>query len=108
MSQPDLRYSAGTQRINPVQIEVDGQSVVAYEGETIAVALLAAGKRLLHKTKTGAPRGVYCGMGLCNGCLVLVNGVPNMRACMTLVQPDLKIETQEGAGRKEEEFNEDR
>lgn len=98
MTQSDLRFGEDIRRGRPVEIEVDGKAQTAYEGETIAAALLAAGVRVLHMTASRAPRGVYCGMGVCHGCLVTVNGVPNVRACATLVAPGLKISTQHGAG----------
>ena len=31
---------------------------------------------------SGAPRGVFCGIGVCFDCLVTVNGRPNQRACL--------------------------
>jgi predicted molibdopterin-dependent oxidoreductase YjgC len=37
-------------------------------------------------------------MGVCHGCLVTVNGIPNVRACVTEVKPGLKVETQQGPG----------
>lgn len=98
MSRPELRFNGAVRRTNPVQIEIDGQTHLAYEGETIAAALLAAGKRVLHVTEVGSTRGIYCGIGLCNGCLVTVNGIPNVRACATRVEPGLKVETQQGPG----------
>ena len=98
MTTNDLRMGAGVARGKPVHLEVDGQPLVAYEGETIAIALLAAGRRVLHTTRGHAPRGVYCNMGVCQSCLVTVDGVPNVRACVTLVAAHLKIETQQGAG----------
>jgi sarcosine oxidase subunit alpha len=98
MTTNDLRRGAGVTRGKPVPLEVDGQPLLAYEGETIAIALLAAGRRVLHTTRRHSPRGVYCNMGACNSCLVTVDGVPNVRACVTLVAENLKIETQQGAG----------
>jgi len=94
----ELRRSTGVERGRRVAIEVDGQPLVAFEGETIAAALLAAGKRVLHTTRGHAPRGIYCNMGVCNSCLVTVDGEPNVRACVTLVAANLRIETQQGAG----------
>ena len=98
MTTNDLRLGAGVARGKPVHLEVDGQPLVAYEGETIAIALLAAGRRVLHTTRGHAPRGIYCNMGVCNSCLVTVDGEPNVRACVTLVAANLRIETQQGAG----------
>lgn len=64
----------------------------AYEGETIAAALLAAGVRTLrvHEEK-GTPRGIYCNIGHCYECRVTVNGIPTVRACMTLVQDGMEV-----------------
>ncbi|GED69378.1 sarcosine oxidase subunit alpha [Brevibacillus reuszeri] len=67
-------------------------SYTAYEGETIAAALLASGVRTLrvHEEK-GTPRGIYCNIGHCYECRVSVNGVPTVRACMTLVQDGMEV-----------------
>jgi predicted molibdopterin-dependent oxidoreductase YjgC len=77
----------------------DGQPVTAYEGETVAAALLAAGRRAFRLTNRGAePRGLFCGMGLCFDCLVRVDGRPNVRACQTPAAEGMRVETQRGAG----------
>ena len=86
------------------EIEVDGQKIVAYEGETVAAAAMAAGLRTFRRTpKRNHPRGIYCGIGLCYECLMVINGVPNMRACQTLATPGCRAERQEGLGRLEVE-----
>jgi len=73
-------------------IHVNGKAVTAYEGETVHATLLAAGYRALRKTpKTHQPRGIFCGMGVCHDCLVTINGAPNQRACMTLVEDRMEI-----------------
>lgn len=88
MNNADLRIQTGVDRGQPFFISVDGQSVSAYPGETLATVLIAAGFRRFRRTLlSGAPRGPYCGMGLCFDCLLTVNGRPNVRACLTLVQP---------------------
>jgi thioredoxin reductase/bacterioferritin-associated ferredoxin len=51
-----------------------------------------------RSVRYGSPRGVYCNIGLCNECLVTVNGMPNKRACVTRATPDCRIQTQDGAG----------
>jgi D-hydroxyproline dehydrogenase subunit alpha len=68
-----------------VTITIDGVEVRALEGETVAAALARAGITAFRETRTGASRGIYCGMGVCQDCLVTVDGVPNLRACMTKV-----------------------
>ena len=63
-------------------------------GETVAAVLLAAGYRKFRNSdKEGAHRGIFCGMGVCYDCLVTVDGVPNVRACVTQVRNGMRIET---------------
>lgn len=77
-----------------IQIRVNGIPVQAFSGETIAAALLRTGIRnFRHTRKMHAPRGIYCGMGVCFECLVSVNGEPNIQACQTLVSEGMQIET---------------
>jgi predicted molibdopterin-dependent oxidoreductase YjgC len=83
-----------------VKIVVDGKEMDAYEGEMIASALLAYGKRIFRYTKRyKKPRGVFCAIGRCTDCVMIVNGVPNIRTCVTPVEEGMKIETQKGLGR---------
>ena len=69
-----------------VSFSYDGQTLAALEGETIAAALAAAGIRTLRHTRDGQRRGIYCGMGACQECLVTVDGRASQRACMTKVE----------------------
>lgn len=96
----DLRIRKDVQRGQAFEIEVDGLPVVAYEGETVAAALMAAGIRTTNQTARGdEPRGVCCGIGLCYGCTMVIDGVPNTRTCQTLAQPGMRLETQKGLQR---------
>lgn len=94
----DRRINDGLTRGNSVEIMVDGEGVRAYEGETIAAALLADGRRICRRTSTGEPRGVYCGMGVCFDCVMVVNGSPNTRTCQTRVEAGMTVQTQTGDG----------
>lgn len=83
----------------PVLIKFDGELVEALEGEPIAAALLAAGKTVFRYTrKRKEPRGVYCAIGRCTDCMMIVDGVPNVRTCVTPVRAGMKVETQHGLG----------
>ncbi len=64
-----------------------------YAGDTLAACLLRAGVYELRRSRAGQLRGVYCAIGICNECLVTVNGMPNVRACITLAAPELEIES---------------
>jgi len=82
-----------------VTIHVDGRPVPAREGETVASALVAAGWTAFRTTeRRRQPRGVFCAIGKCTDCVMTVNGVPNVRTCVTLVQDDMQVSTQEGLG----------
>ena len=95
----DLRMAGGVARGPALRITVDGEAVPAYEGESVAAALLAAGRRFTRWTpRAGEPRGYFCGMGVCHDCLVTVDGLPNVRACMTTVREGQQVDTQRGLG----------
>ncbi len=83
-----------------VTIIVDGKKIAAFKGEPIAAAMFAAGIKI-HKitSKYNEPRGVFCNRGRCTDCIMKVNGIPNIRTCITKVQDGMVIETLEGTGR---------
>jgi len=87
------RLDSGVQRGEPVQIIFDGQTVMAYKGETIATALIAAG-HLSSGTSFSQPRGVYCNIGVCHSCVMTVNGVRSVRICKTFVFDGCRVESQ--------------
>lgn len=76
------------------------REIQAEPGQSIGAALTAAGYRSWRTTRRGgAPRGIFCGIGVCFDCLVTVNGRPGQRACLTEVRQGDRVEPQEGAGR---------
>jgi D-hydroxyproline dehydrogenase subunit gamma len=91
-----LPLHRGLERGRAVTLALDGRAVRAYEGESVAAVLLAEGGLATRYTRSGAPRGVYCGMGVCFDCLVVVDGVPNTRACMTWVRVGMRVSRQDG------------
>jgi predicted molibdopterin-dependent oxidoreductase YjgC len=82
-----------------VQITVDGQSLVARQGEPIAAVLLASGISVCRTMpESREPRGAFCWVGRCTDCLMTVDGEPNVRACQTAVRHGQVIWTQSGLG----------
>ncbi len=96
----DNRIQSGITRGKEIEIFINNHPVRAYEGETIGAVLAAIGIRQIRLApQLKEPRGLYCCMGSCYGCLVTVNGRANERACVTPVQTGQKITLQEGFGR---------
>ena len=82
------------QKGRAVKFSVDGNLIEAHEGETIAAALLSAGIRTFCLSpKHQEPRSLFCGMGICFECLVSVDGVHAVRACVTPVAGGIRVET---------------
>ena len=82
----------------------EGKKIPAVTGEPIAAALIAAGVRTLRYTaKNHTGRSIFCGIGRCNDCKMIVNGVPNTRTCVTPVEEGMTVETQYRLGGKEEQ-----
>jgi predicted molibdopterin-dependent oxidoreductase YjgC len=80
----------------PLTIWVDREPVTGTAGQTIAGVLLGAGRREWRTTSaSGAPRGVFCGIGVCFDCLVEVNGLRDVRACLRRAQ-DGDVVTRQG------------
>ena len=90
---------AGLLRGKQVSITFDGNAIVAFEGETVASSLLAAGIRTLRVThRNNAVRGMFCGIGVCFDCLVIIDGEPSCLACKTPTRDGMCVEIQHGNG----------
>jgi hypothetical protein len=63
-------------------------------GQTVGAALAAAGQLALRETRNGAARGIFCGMGVCQECLVTVDGMPNRRACIEPARDGIHVRRQ--------------
>ncbi len=81
-----------------LKIEFEDEVLEARPGESLAATLTAHGIRWLRTTESGAERGIFCGMGVCQDCLVEVDGRPNERACTLKVDRPMKVR-REGSGR---------
>jgi sarcosine oxidase subunit alpha len=71
----------------------EGRRLWARDGDTVAVALLSNGLRVLGRSvKYHRPRGYRCGRGHCSACSMRVDGVPGVRTCVTRLQPGMRVE----------------
>ena len=86
-----------------VEITVDGKPIQAFEGEPLAAAMIAAGIQMFrYTTKTHLPRGIFCAIGRCTDCMMIVDGIPNTRTCVTPVKNGMVVQTQDGLGKFED------
>ena len=78
-------------------IEVDGRTITARRNQSIAAALMDNGIKTFRTTRKKEPRGPFCGIGLCGECRTTVDGVRDVRACVTPATPGCKITIQDDA-----------
>lgn len=80
-----------------IEFTFDGASLTALDGQSVAAALAAAGIHEFRRTAAGSPRGMFCGMGVCQDCLVEIDGEPNVLACAAKARSGIKVRTQTAA-----------
>ena len=79
---PPERDPARPEAAPGVRITFDGRPLTGVAGQSIAGIALANGQPAWRRTsREGRPRGLFCGIGVCFDCLVVVNGVRDVRAC---------------------------
>lgn len=84
-----------------VTFTCDGKELQGYEGEPIAAALKAADVMVHRYTKKEhKPRGIFCAIGRCTDCVMIVDGQPNVRTCVTPLKAGMKVQTQYGVSDK--------
>lgn len=90
-----------------ISFTYNGKTIQAYEGEPIAAALKAAGVMIHRYTNNlHEPRGVFCAIGRCTDCVMIVDGKPNVRTCVTPVEKGMTVQTQYGVSAKAFEASE--
>jgi len=82
---------------NPIpalgKVIVDGQEIDILPGDTLGACMMRAGVLATRRSRSGQLRGLYCAIGVCNECLVSVDGIDNFRACMTVAEPGARVDT---------------
>ena len=87
------------ERGNPVTFTFNGEKIEAYDNMTVAVALHAAGvKGISESIEHKRPRGLFCAIGNCSACFMIVDGKPNVRTCLELCREGMVVETQRDRG----------
>ena len=85
------------QKGDKVQFTYDGNLMDGFEGEPIAIALRSNGV-MIHRytSRRNDPRGMFCAIGRCTDCIMVVNGRPNIRTCVEPLKAGMVVETQKG------------
>lgn len=82
-------------RAEKVSFLYDGKKVHGFKGDTIAAALHALGiYTYSHSPVNNNPRGIFCAIGHCSSCLMTVDGVPNVRICITEIKEGMQVQSQ--------------
>jgi predicted molibdopterin-dependent oxidoreductase YjgC len=82
-----------------ITVTVDGAPWCVPAGASIAAAFTGHDTPGWRRTRRRAePRGLSCGIGVCFDCLVTVNGVPGVRACLAEARDGDVITTEKGSG----------
>lgn len=76
---------------NTLSVFIDGIRYQVAEGLSVAAVLTLTGISVTRVSVTGTPRAPFCGMGVCQECRVMVNGV-RVLACQTSCQQNMRIE----------------
>ena len=87
----DLRISDYFDRCNKVEIIVNDKKIEAYEGECLAVVLFVNKiKKLRSSPKNKQSRGMFCLMGSCQECVVLIND-KKVISCNVFIEEGMKV-----------------
>lgn len=70
----------------------NGEVVTCESGQSVAAALIAAVNRELRRTRfENEPRSMFCGIGICYDCVVVIDGVANQRSCLVEAKEGMKV-----------------
>ncbi|WP_341502571.1 (2Fe-2S)-binding protein [Gallaecimonas sp. GXIMD4217] len=77
-----------------IEIVLNGRRLRVEEGQSLAAVLL---ERNLPcgRNGRGQPRAPLCGMGVCFGCRVTVDGHKEQLACQFLVRAGMEVSTRD-------------
>ena len=84
----DKNVEIQSQKINFL---FEGKKYTAFDGDTVSSALIRNGIKNFREDKSKNFRGVYCNMGICNECIVEINGNQSVKACTKKIFNDDKI-----------------
>ena len=92
---PILQFKRGKK----IPFTFDGRELFGYEGEMVAAALHAAGVTTYRRSpQLHRHRGFFCAIGKCSSCLMSVDGIANVRVCITPLREGMVVRSPQGKG----------
>ncbi|HUF60349.1 MAG TPA: 2Fe-2S iron-sulfur cluster-binding protein [Actinomycetota bacterium] len=89
------RLGEAIRRDRPIRFRFERRTISAFEGDTVGSALAVAGVTITSRSfKYHRPRGLHCMTGSCPNCLMQIDGIPNVRACIEPVREGMRVERQ--------------
>jgi len=96
------RLSGPALRIDPnqkISFNFNGRPMQGLAGDTVATALYANGVRIFSRSfKYHRPRGLYSLDGGSSTCMVQIDGIPNLKAEITLLREGMEVQPQNVLG----------
>lgn len=81
---------------NEVHATFNGEPISCAPGASVAAALISTGRTGWRETRSGAQRGVFCGIGICFDCLVEIDGESGQRSCMIPLAEGMEVRSATG------------
>ena len=86
-----------------VSIVFEGKKLHVEDGQTVAAALLSKGYFVFRDSKISfKPRSVFCMMGICFDCLMVIDGFRGQQSCLVQVKDGMEIKIQKNKSNNEE------
>lgn len=111
MSSASWAPGAGPGARPVVSAMFEGEPLEGPAGSSVAAALVASGRGSWRDSRDGAPRGLFCGIGVCFDCIVEIDGESGQRACMIPLREGMDVRCDRGArgaGASDEDRADDR
>ena len=97
-----FRINTLEEKPKKIEFYFNNEKLIGYENEPIAASLLANGIRTIRTCEiTGEGRGIFCGIGHCYECRANVDGIPNVRTCLTPNRQGTKVFSPSGSQSRE-------
>ena len=75
-----------------ISFTFNGEVFTCESGQSVAAALISAGNRELRRTRfEDESRSIFCGIGICYDCVVVIDGVANQRSCLVEAKEGMKV-----------------